>query len=225
MIKRIVCLANSRKLSERCVAGRELLAEGPGSWIRPVSNRPGGEVSAYERQYENGSEPHLLDVMDVPLVEPRSKPNQPENWLLDRRRYWTKVDQLDYSAVASLVQNPDDLWVNGHHTSYNLNDVVLAEEADNIDSSLKLIAVSDLKLNVFTTGQGFPNPKRRVQADFRFSNVDYLLWVTDPPFEREYGSRHDGTYNLGARYLTISLGDLWEGRCFKLVAAIFGGLQ
>ncbi|MGH7707024.1 MAG: dual OB domain-containing protein, partial [Vulcanimicrobiaceae bacterium] len=38
MLKRIVCLANSRKLQGRCVAGRELQKNGPGAWIRPVSD-------------------------------------------------------------------------------------------------------------------------------------------------------------------------------------------
>ena len=37
-VKRIVCLANSRKRGGRCVAGKELLADGrAGGWIRPVS--------------------------------------------------------------------------------------------------------------------------------------------------------------------------------------------
>jgi hypothetical protein len=33
--KTIICLANSKKLRERCVAGREFTA--PRKWIRPVS--------------------------------------------------------------------------------------------------------------------------------------------------------------------------------------------
>ena len=44
-VKRIVCLANSRKLGGRCIAGKELLADGvSGSWIRPVSHREFEEV-------------------------------------------------------------------------------------------------------------------------------------------------------------------------------------
>jgi hypothetical protein len=38
VIKRILCLANSRKLSGRCVAGTEIVKGRPGTWLRPVSD-------------------------------------------------------------------------------------------------------------------------------------------------------------------------------------------
>ena len=43
-VKRIVCLANSRKMHGRCVAGREWRDGLAGQWIRPVSNREQQEV-------------------------------------------------------------------------------------------------------------------------------------------------------------------------------------
>ena len=48
-VKRIVCLANSRKLNGRCLAGKEFGGKGVGTWIRPVGAREHGEVSEYER--------------------------------------------------------------------------------------------------------------------------------------------------------------------------------
>lgn len=93
-VKRIVCLANSRKLHGRCVAGREWTGGRAGRWIRPVSNREHQEVSEYERQYEDGSDPQLLDVIDVPVLEPRPASFQSEDWLLDPEYYWEKVGRL-----------------------------------------------------------------------------------------------------------------------------------
>lgn len=90
-VKRIVCLANSRKLNGRCVAGKELAGGRPGGWVRPVSAREHEEVSEYERQYEDGSDPRVLDTMDVPLLDPRPRGYQQENWLLDPDQYWVKV--------------------------------------------------------------------------------------------------------------------------------------
>ena len=97
--KRIVCLANSRKLHGRCVAGRELVADRPEAWVRPVSDREHQEVSEYERQYQDGSDPTLLDVVDVPLLEHRPKDYQQENWLLDPEYYWTKVDRCSWEDL------------------------------------------------------------------------------------------------------------------------------
>ena len=97
-VKRIVCLANSRKLNGRCVAGKEILEDGNiGRWVRPVSARKSEEVSEYERQYEDGGEPRVLDVIDVPLLSARPKNYQQENWLLDPDRYWERVCHVSWT--------------------------------------------------------------------------------------------------------------------------------
>ena len=85
-VKRVVCLANSRKLSGRCIAGKEIADRRVADWIRPVSSRPSEEVSEHERQYEDGSDPRVLDVVDIPLLGHRPKSFQQENWLLDPER-------------------------------------------------------------------------------------------------------------------------------------------
>ncbi len=42
----------------------------------------------------------------------------------------------------------------------------------------------------------------------------------DPGWERTCLAKLDGTYELGACYLTISLGERYEDACYKLIAAI-----
>src|ERR1700744_6789351 len=65
--KTILVLANSRKISGRCVAGKELVGTGFGGWIRPVSLRPAGELSEADRQFQDGTDPKLLDVVEIPM--------------------------------------------------------------------------------------------------------------------------------------------------------------
>src|SRR5690349_939479 len=116
IVKRIVCLANSRKLSGRCIAGKESL----GGWLRPVSSREHEEVSEYERQYSDGSDPRVLDIMDVPLLEARPKDYQQENWLLDPDKYWRKVGRATWTDVDLLVDTLEPLWIDGYHTYHGL---------------------------------------------------------------------------------------------------------
>jgi hypothetical protein len=69
--KTIICLANSRKLTGRCVAGKEIIDNKIGAWIRPVSARPTGELSEEERRFPRGQDPKLLDVIKVPMIGAR----------------------------------------------------------------------------------------------------------------------------------------------------------
>jgi hypothetical protein len=222
VIKRLVCLANSRKLHGRCIAGRELFQGELGQWVRPVSDREHEEVSEYERQYEDGSDPCVLDIMDVPLIRAMGNRLQPENWLLDPSKYWSKVGEFKYENLRYLTDPKGGLWINGYNTSNGLNDFVPVDDSDRIDGSLELIFVDGLRLRVYRPGQVYGNQKRRVQAVFSFIGVGYRLWVTDPLIETRYLAQADGLHTLGSSYLTVSLSEPLDGRCYKLVAAIIG---
>lgn len=223
--KRMLCLANSKKLSGRCVAGREVLTAGPGAWIRPVSARPTEEVSEDERQYKDGSDPKVLDVIDVPLVRHQPHACQTENWLLDPGYYWSKVRQVGWTELRGYVENPTTLWTNGRSTYSGTNDEILQAQADALPNSLFLVHVPSLQLKVFAPGADFGNPKRRVQAQFQHRGIGYELWATDPLIERDYKARADGTYAIGESCLCISLGEPMQKKngewCrYKLVAAV-----
>ena len=219
--KRIVCLANSRKLSGRCIAGKELSNDAPGRWIRPVSAREGEEVSEYERQYEDGSDPRLLDIINVPLLKSKPKAYQKENWLLDPNLYWKKDGCMHWRDLAQLTDPVEPLWLNGQHTVNGMNDKIPLSLAGNSDSSLRLIQIDALTLSVFKPGEAFDNPKRRVQGCFRHDEVEYRLWVTDPYYERAYLAKPDGKYQIDEScFLTVSLGEPFHDAYYKLIAAI-----
>jgi hypothetical protein len=62
---RIICLANSWKRGDRCIAGISALK---GKWVRPVSNLPDGQIPKEMRQI-NRMEPALLDILEIPLAK------------------------------------------------------------------------------------------------------------------------------------------------------------
>ena len=127
--KRMVCLANSRKLAGRSLAGRELVDRRTGGWLRPVSARPGREVSEYERQYEDGSDPRVLDVVSVPVLEPCAEGWQTENWLLDPEHYWRKEGTWAWFDLPALADPAAPLWIDGCHTHQGRNDRLPAQPA------------------------------------------------------------------------------------------------
>jgi len=218
-VKRLLCLANSRKLSGRCIAGREIVDSQPAEWIRPVSDREHQEVSEREWQYEDGSDPVVLDVIDVPLVGPRPHAYQQENWLLDSKYYWQKTGRLDWSGLQGFLETAGSLWIN-NQSGAGLNDRIALEQAKMLRSSLRLIHLNRLTIKVFRPGAAFNNPKRRVQGQFVHEGVQHWLWVTDPVYERRYLAQADGTYELGESCLTISLGESYGDFCYKLIACI-----
>ena len=219
--ERILCLANSRKLHGRCIAGIEISADGRRhGWIRPVSERESQEVSEHERQYPDGSDPRVLDIMDVALLGPRPSGCQQENWLLDRGRYWEKAARARPVDLDGMLDPLAPLWIDGYNTYNGLNDHIPMSELDTVESSLRLLRTDMLTLHVFQPGAAFGNARRRVQGRFRHHGTEYWLWVTDPKYEQKYLRKCDGLYKLGPRYLVISLGERYRNEIYKLIATV-----
>ena len=215
-VKRIVILANSDMLSERCVAGREWRDGKAGPWIRPVSARENHAVSWEERRYRNGAEPRLLDIVDVPLLAPRPMNHQQENWLLDSKRCWKRVGTVSWDDVYRLCDPVTPLWIDGDSTYYWRNDRVRSNQVSSLTDSLRLVHVDNLKLKVEDS-----YGKRRVRGRFSYGKLEYQLSVTDPVSKRAYLAKDDGLYTVGDSYLTISLArEPYREFYYKLIAAI-----
>jgi len=82
------------------------------------------------------------------------------------------------------------------------------------------VRVDRLTLSVFKPGEAFGNTKRRVQGRFQHGGTEYHFWVTDPDYERTYLAKPDGDHELDDSFLTVSLGEPYNGACYKLIAAI-----
>ncbi|NBB77876.1 MAG: hypothetical protein GVY36_00255 [Verrucomicrobia bacterium] len=221
--KRILCLANSRKMSGRCVAGREIFDDGaPGAWVRPVSARPHQEISEEDRSYEDGETAQVGDIIYIPMK--RHVPNgyQPENHLIDDGFYWAKdrvARWAEITAAAEMVNGP--IWLNGFSSYNGLNDRVPLAESARLDRSLWLLEPNTLSVWVGVEGGGLFPAKRAVRAHFRVGNASYQLKVTDPSASKQLLAKSNGKHTFPAgTLLCISLGEPFEGFAYKLVATI-----
>jgi len=207
----ILCLAYSMKHGGRCVAGLDL---NTGGWVRPVSAAEDGTLSEAACTLDIGRPIRPLDVVRIPLREPRPAPHQPENWVIgagDWRHVedWSIDDASEYLGEAL---EPGATLLGDQSKSLGWD--VIQEHG--VDASLCLVRVTAPRFEV--------NDWNRFRARFRRGGTYYDLSCTDlaPWATRAY--RQGGIAPDGDWYLTVSLGEPWEetNHCYKIVAA---GLQ
>lgn len=216
--KTIVCFANSRKTSGRCIAGKEWHDGTAGEWVRPVSTRPTHEISEEERRYQDGRDPQLLDIVFVPCESHQPLPHQRENHVIDPGYHWALKGVLAWKDIFGWLDQPDTLWGIGESSYAGLNNRVAIGREDG--SSLYLISVSCLRLLVGRKAPEYPDSKRAVMGEFSYQGSMYRMDVTDPTIERKYLGRADGHYDIAKPVLCVSLGDSYQGYFYKLVAGI-----
>ena len=219
-VKRIVCLANSYKPPNgRCVAGKEVLENGYGGWIRPVSARPTAEVSIRECRYENNASPKLLDIIDVPLLNADPRHHQTENHVIDAAERWVKRGELPWNALEQIRDRPTSLWINSDHTYAGNYDCISHAEAAALRNSLVLIRPDNFIVEV---GRNYWTGRRSYRGKFECNGTHYNLSVTDPVVRDAFAAREETDYPLNDVYLCVSLTEPYEhdDRCHKLVAAI-----
>lgn len=205
--KEIICLANSYKISPgRCIAGKDVTSY---EWIRPVSASEKGELSVSQISFPDGKIPQLLDVVKIPFDVLKPLACQPENILIGSGR-WEKTGEFQKNKLAELCDKPENIWFNEKY----YNDKIQVEyfEKVKIESSLFLIKPSSLKIL----------QDKKSRAIFEYNTVKYDLAITDPVIKDEFNKKDKGEYDIDVKdaYLCISLGEPFQGFCYKLVAGI-----
>ena len=219
----IICLANSRKYSGRCVAG--LRTDGAG-WIRPVGDNLNKILLPKHYRLADGTEAGVLDVLKIPVVEPRPAPHHPEDWLISGAR-WDLVSRPATRDVvpvlrAHLTPGPDLLGGQTDRLPYQ------HFTRSPATASLALVYPRNLRWSITVT----PPNKRRTRAVFLLGGAEYDLAVTDPEWEHRLHHLGPGTHPKTAAtgvqaddrlLFTVSISEpLGEGQwCYKLVAAVF----
>jgi hypothetical protein len=208
---KIIVLANSKKNGGRCIAGKSLSSTPYFSWVRPVADRGNNSIMRNEYTYESGGEPRLLDVAEISLIGPCGEPPQTENWILNNSVKWKKAMELNLDLLPIFTDPDASLWIDGFSSSGGFNDRVPEKLIGSVQSSLRLIAVNDLRIQFFgDKARGF----------FNYLGENYGLVVTDPVQINHLRSMGSGEYAVGDVFLTISLGEYYQGYRYKLIAAI-----
>ena len=217
MEKKIICLANSRKISGRCIAGKNVSIYD--EWIRPVSERHSEEISEEERRYSNGVKPKHLDIIKIQFKEYKPNIFQTENYLIDTEYYWEKQGEFLRADLDKVLDSPDSLWAYHNSSYWGVNDRIPESSISSLDKSLFFIKANCL-ITVEDEGAHFGNSRRKVRCKFKYNNKEYRLPVTDPIIEGEYLAGADGGYDKGKKYMCISLGMPYNGYAYMFVASI-----
>lgn len=212
--KTIVCLANSRRSGNYCVAGKEILGDGRyGEWIRPVNSQNyDNAISPEDMQLADGGQPKLLDVISIPLLEHvPEQSHQPENYQIDNSQPWTKQGVLDKQELPALVDEAYDIWRIRRSTK---TDRVWESCINEVNQSLLLIRPESLTINA----SGW-----KVRANFRYNGEIYNMGVTDPEAESRYAAKEFVEIATDRVYLCLSIAaNPFRSSYYKLVAAIIG---
>lgn len=216
----IICLANSRKMQGRCIAG--IRTDGKG-WIRPVGNNEyGGALFPENYTLNNGSEPPKLSVIEIGVCEAKPKEYQPENWLIDSSQWLFKTKHL--TSFHLLLMKKAFFTSNDLFGTTSARIPLSQFEQLPAKSSLEIIQPQVKEWRITNSYRG----NRQIRVIFQLQNVEYNLVVTDPDWTEKLEKFELGSYDSqaigiphAAKFLfTISLGEPFQGDCYKLVAAV-----
>lgn len=98
----IICMANSRKLGSRCIAG--LKTDG-GGWVRPVSADQDGAIPLRQCMVDNGTEVRTLDVIRLDLSKPLPQSHQPENWQVRNNVNWCLISRPAPKNLIRIIRS------------------------------------------------------------------------------------------------------------------------
>jgi hypothetical protein len=217
--KKIVCLANSWKHpSGRCFAGKEIIGQGYGQWVRPVSERNTRELKDRECSLSNGQIPALLDVVEISFEKPVPEKHQKENHLHSKGTTWRLLGNCNWGQLEQAIDKPDGpLWHNGFSSSNGINDRVPENFTAQLQNSLYLIQPDNFSLMLRSEINNFGSPRPRIRAIFRYNNEPYNIAVTDPQLCQ---STEGKELSLPNALICISLGEIFGGYAYKLAAGI-----
>ncbi len=206
----LICLANSWKHGDRCIAGINSLK---GQWIRPVSDLPDGRIPK-EMRLIGGTEPALLEVLEIPLAKTGLDFGFECENLSVLPGTWRRVGKVPPGFLNKYCSNEEYILHNDQRyvTVSYLQSLPISQRR-----TLQLVKA--VELSVRTVGQAKWEGSLVTATGQRLTAM-----ITDPVFIRrlELGYCPQNPY-----LVTVSLSMPWrpadwegDDPCWKLIAAV-----
>jgi hypothetical protein len=220
-LNRIVCLANSYKHDNRCVAGISLVTK---KWVRLVGVDAPGCLTQRQTCYSDGREAKVLDVFEAELGDECGSNCHPEDVIVTEKQ-WYLLRRFESPTDARFLvafSNKGPALLKSYGDRLYRRKI----EGSPVEHSLELIHPEDLWWWI-RDDKG----KRKNRALFRAGNAvrtRYDLAVTDPSWLAKMSALPSGIYphaeffdgKVPNTFLTISLSEQFEGFHYKLVAGV-----
>ena len=166
MKKTFLVLANSIRRGCRCIGGREMFQKDGkwfyGPWIRPVSQQGEGEVRTQESTCADGTQPAVLDVVEVTLTAKQDCAHQPENYLIASSCRWQKNGTIPANSLGAIEEKPAHLWLQpGGRTDRIHSQMAVASL--NPFQSLYLVRPVNLRFRIWEAMDDFRGGPRKQQ--------------------------------------------------------------
>lgn len=219
MKRYFICLANSKKLSNRCIAGIEvkknngsevsysvIKKDDKPKWVRPVTAEEHGEVPS--NLVEGIS---LLDVVEIDIIEEVPNGYQSENVRFE-------ASSLKVINKIGLSSSNLDLLLDSQQENLfgNKGKAIHTDIIESLSNSLTLIKVN--KPCVY-----FKEEKDQYRLKFLFNEASFDLPITDVKFIEYCRKIDDSVLEEQLQdevYLAISVGVKFGDFYYKLVAGV-----
>jgi hypothetical protein len=209
---KIICLANSKKYGDRCVAGIEVKEneesfeivqnKGRAKWIRPVSHSGYGEIPTIIAQNIK-----LLDVIELEIKEYCPSGYQSEN------AYFGGSSVKHVSSIKLSSTNLNQLTSECSLLFGNRGKAVSVDVIDELSYSLLLIKAESFEPYI-------KQDNNQLRMQFMYKKTQYDFPITDIQFERLFRNNQNLLAEVSHLYLTISLAVEYNGWHTKLIAGV-----
>lgn len=228
--KQVLILANSIRLRDRCVAGKELVRAPDGhyeagGWIRFADrSHPEGAVPAIRTRLADGGWAEVLDVLELEFEGSCEDPNHPEDCWIRPGAAWAATGRYNFADLRYFADAPETLWHSAEDNRYVEEGYIPTMRPP---ASLYLIRLDrDAAVESRQEKGSDGRTKTQMRMKLVYRGRTHELSITDPVFTEKHnlyqerqGSRGKLMVPAGS-YVCTSLTREFNGRHYKIAATI-----